>query len=264
MTDAPAPIGGAPPGHAPLEATAVFAQRLGHRFADATLLEEALTHRSASPGGRAGGGRIVPRGTGSNERLEFIGDRVLGLVVAEWLLERFPREQEGELGRRHAHLVSRDVLAAVALALGLAGALRLAPDAARAGIGDGANTLADALEAVLGALFLDGGLAPPRRLVRARWAEAFEALAAPPVDPKTALQEWLLARGLGLPVYRETGREGPSHAPRFAIEAEGGGLTASGVAPSKRAAERAAAAALLLALGAGAPKRRARRRKLPA
>lgn len=196
------------------------------------------------------------RGAGSNERLEFIGDRVLGLLVAEWLLERFPDEQEGELGRRHAHLVSRDALAPIAERLGLANALRLAPDASQNGVGALANVLADALEALLGAVHLDAGLDAARRVVRLHWQDAMHVLVEPPKDAKTALQEWLLARGLGLPDYVEAGRDGPSHAPRFLVEARSGGLAGTGEASSKRVAERLAAADLLARLVAGARPRR--------
>ena len=217
---------------------------LGHRFAQPMLLTEALTHRSAAhrsqtlkPGER--------RGIGSNERLEFIGDRVLGLLVAEWLIERFPDEQEGELGPRQAHLVSRRVVADVAEAAGLSKVLAIAPNEARAGVGSLANVLADAMEAALGALFLDGGLDPARRFVRAAWAPAMEGQAEPPKDAKTALQEWLMARGMPLPLYEVARRTGPSHAPEFVIRASGAGLHGTGTAGSKRMAERAAAEDLL-------------------
>lgn len=230
---------------------------LGHRFAEPARLREALTHRSTlAAGGRAGRGARARRGMGSNERLEFIGDRVLGLVVAEWLLERFPHEQEGELGRRHAQLVSRDALAAVADAMGLEAWLTLSPDALAAGVGQRVNVLADALEAVLGALYLDGGLAPVREVVRGRWETLLAGQAAPPKDAKTALQEWLLARGRPVPVYATVAASGPSHAPRFVMEAQAGPDAAQGEAGSKREAERLAAAALLARLEAAETGRR--------
>lgn len=221
-----------------------FEAGLGHSFRDRGLLREALTHRSSlvqAAGQRARTGRGRP----SNERLEFIGDRVLGLVMAEWLLERFPAEQEGALGRRHAQLVSRDALAAVAERMGLTEALSLSPDALRAGVGARANVVADALEAVLGAVYLDGGLEPVRRVVRAQWGALLEAQSGPPIDAKTALQEWLLARGRGLPHYATVSAEGPSHMPRFVIEAQTEGAAGRGEAGSKREAERLAAADLL-------------------
>ena len=235
--------------------------RLGHRFADPSLLRLALTHRSVSGGAASGLGRGRRRGVGSNERLEFIGDRVLGLAVAEWLLERFPDEQEGGLGSRHAHLVSREALARVAVTLGLEAELALAPDALAAGVGALANVLADAAEAVLGALYLDGGIAPARAVVRRYWADELARDREPPKDAKTALQEWLLARGRPLPDYVETGREGPSHAPVFRIEARSREQVGAGEAASKRMAEQIAAAALLGRLQDEAAARRRKRKE---
>lgn len=215
---------------------------LGHRFTRPALLAEALTHRSAAAQKPSRGGR---KGVGSNERLEFIGDRVLGLVVAEWLIERFPQEQEGELGRRFAHLVSRPVLAEIGERLGLDAALAIGPGEARAGVGQLANTLADAMEAVIGAMFLDAGLDVPRRFVRDAWATAMNMQQRPPKDPKTSLQEWLMARGLPLPSYQETERSGPSHSPQFVVSVTGAGMAGQGRGASKREAERAAAVDLL-------------------
>ena len=219
---------------------------LGHDFSRPALLREALTHRSAlavQPGRRGARG-----GAGSNERLEFIGDRVLGLLVAEWLAERFPEEQEGELGRRLAHLVAQPVLASVAEAIGLAATLSVAPGEARAGVKRLATVLADAMEAVIGAIYLDGGIAPARNFVRLAWRADMETLAAPPKDAKTALQEWAQARGLPLPAYLVAAREGPPHAPRFRIEVTVAGQTGSGTGTAKRAAEQDAASDLLAKL----------------
>ena len=151
-------------------------------------------------------------GAGSNERLEFVGDRVLGLLMAEWLAERFPHEQEGALGRRLGHLVSQPVLADVADAIGLDDALAVSPGEAKAGIKKRATVLADALEAALGAVYLDGGLAPARAFVRRAWEAAMTAQADPPKDAKTALQEWAQTQGPNLPVYEQTDRSGPPHA----------------------------------------------------
>ncbi len=218
---------------------------LGHHFAQPNLLKEALTHRSASNVRRPRGGR---RGAGSNERLEFIGDRVLGLIVAEWLIERFPEEQEGALGPRHAHLVSREVLAEVAVAAGLADALDIAPGEKRAGVGGSTNVLADAMEAAIGALYLDSGLDPARRFVRRAWTPAMDGQVLPPKDAKTALQEWLMARARPLPTYSEDARSGPSHAPEFVVRVTAGDASATGIGASKRIAEREAAAALLAVL----------------
>ena len=218
---------------------------LGHSFARPALLREAMTHRSAT--------RPGARGSGSNERLEFIGDRVLGLLMAEWLIERFPHEQEGELGRRLALLVSQPVLAEVAEAIGLGEVLSVSPGEARAGVRRRATVLADALEAALGALYLDAGLDRARDFIRRAWDGAMTALAEPPKDAKTALQEWVQARSLGLPDYQVTARSGPPHAPVFEVTVTAGASTATGTAGSKRAAEQLAAEALLRAVGVRSP-----------
>lgn len=224
----------------------------GYRFASPALLREALTHRSAAGRG----------GRGSNERLEFIGDRVLGLLVAEWLAERYPNEQEGALGVRLSHLVSRTVLSEIADAIGLGPAIAMAAGEARAGVARRATVLADTLEAALGAIYLDGGLEPARRFVRAAWAARIEAAGAPPKDPKTELQEYTLGRGWGLPAYALLGSDGPPHAPCFRVgvtvpgassQAAEARLAGSGSGVSKRAAERAAAIDLLARLGAARP-----------
>ena len=209
---------------------------LGHNFAQADLAREAMTHRSASSG----------RGSrGSNERLEFIGDRVLGLIMAEWLAERFPKEQEGDLGRRLAHLVSQPVLAQVAEDIGLAGALSVSVGEAKAGVKQRATVLADALEAALGALYLDSGLEPVRGFIRRAWDTAMTEHAEPPKDAKSALQEWAHKRARTTPVYTVTNRAGPPHAPEFTVTVKVGDMAGVGVAGSKQAAEQAAAAALL-------------------
>jgi ribonuclease-3 len=214
---------------------------LGHRFNDSALLREALTHRSVAHG---------PRKRGSNERLEFIGDRVLGLLIAEWLAERFPREQEGGLGRRLGHLVSQPVLAEIAAACGLPAVLAVAAGESRAGVRRRATVLADAMEAALGALYLDGGIEAARRFVRVAWEAAVVAQDTPSKDPKSALQEWALAHGHALPAYRTVSREGPSHAPRFVVSVAVGEESGTGAAGTKRAAEQAAASDLLARLAA--------------
>jgi ribonuclease-3 len=177
----------------------------------------------------------------SNERLEFIGDRVLGLLIAEWLAERFPNEQEGDLGRRLASLVSQPVLAHVAETIGLGEALSVAPGEARAGVKRRATVLADALEAALGAIYLDGGLAPARDFVHRAWDGAMIAQEQPPKDAKTALQEWAQKRGLDLPDYTVSARSGPPHAPVFEVTVAVGEWHGTGTAGSKRAAEQLAA-----------------------
>jgi len=218
---------------------------LGHAFVRPELLREAMTHRSAVHG------RGRPRGKGgSNERMEFVGDRVLGLLIAEWLAERFPREQEGDLGRRLAVLVSQPVLAEVAETIGLGGALSVAPGEAKAGVRRRATVLADALEAALGALYLDGGLDRAREFVRRAWDGVMTRLETPPRDAKTMLQEWVQARALGLPEYVVASRVGPPHAPEFVVTVAAGGFIGSGTAGTKRAAEQLAAQDLLRVLGA--------------
>lgn len=216
---------------------------LGHDFARPELLREAMTHRSAAHGR----GRTRK---GSNERMEFIGDRVLGLLIAEWLAERFPREQEGDLGRRLAVLVSQPVLADVAETIGLGETLSVAPGEAKAGVRRRATVLADALEAALGALYLDGGIERARAFVRHAWDGVMNRQEEPPKDAKTRLQEWVQARGLGLPEYAVESRVGPPHAPEFVVTVSVGGFVGSGTAGSKRAAEQLAAHDLLRMLGA--------------
>jgi ribonuclease III len=225
-----------------------FEAILGHEFKRPDLLQEALTHRSAAQVKGRGPGK--GRKPASNERLEFIGDRVLGLTMAEWLAERFPGEQEGELGRRLAYLVSQPVLATVAETAGLAAALSVAPGEAKAGVARRATVLADALEAALGALYLDGGLDAARNFVRRAWGEAMTVQADPPKDAKTALQEWAQKRGKDLPVYEVTGRSGPPHAPEFIVTVTVGMADGIGSGGNKRAAEQHAAEALLARLQA--------------
>ena len=210
---------------------------LGHSFARPDLLREALTHRSALQ-------RRRPR-IPSNERLEFLGDRVLGLLIAEWLLERFPHEPEGHLGRRLGHLVSQPVLAAVAEEIGIRDALDVAPEEEKTGVKHRATVLADALEAALGALYLDGGLEAARDFVRRAWDASMEAQQQPPKDPKSRLQEWAHRRTRELPAYEVVSRAGPSHAPEFVATVTVGEKTGTGVAGSKQQAERLAAEDLL-------------------
>lgn len=219
---------------------------LGHRFARPNLLAEALTHRSAASGRVSTAARTArSTGAGSNERLEFLGDRVLGLVMAEWVVERYPAEQEGQLGPRHAQLVSREAVCAVAERVGLAGVLSLGANEALAGVGKLATVLADAMEAAIGALFLDAGLEPARAFIRTAWSPLMDAQLMPPKDPKTALQERVLARGEALPAYQVVSTAGPSHAPHFVIAVTARNQTGTGEGGTKRAAERAAAADLL-------------------
>jgi len=225
---------------------------LGYAFRRPDLLREALTHRSAISGPKPAKGKVArSTGAGSNERLEFIGDRVLGLLVAEWLAERFPQEQEGALGQRLAHLVSQPTLAAIAEQLGLPMVLSVAPNESKAGVRKLATVLADAIEALLGAVYIDGGLGPARVFVRRAWEDAMAAHAAPPKDAKMALQELLQGRGLPPPTYNVVSREGPSHDPLFVIAVQAMGARGEGTAGSKRVAERLAAEDLMRKLQQG-------------
>lgn len=219
-----------------------LASALGHSFARPELLREALTHPSLSPTGRR---------AGHYERLEFLGDRVLGLVVADELLRRFPGADSGALARRLNALVCRDALVAVAEAIALGAQVEMARAEREAGGAEKPGLLADACEALIGALYLDGGLEPAAAFIRRHWAAMIAALEEAPKDTKTRLQEWAQARDKPPPTYRTVASEGPPHAPRFTVEALVEGLeplAASGA--SKRAAEHQAAAAMLAALEA--------------
>jgi ribonuclease III len=213
---------------------AALEEKLGHRFADPALLKRALTHASAAS-------------TLSNERLEFLGDRVLGLVVAETLHARYPDESEGPLTVRLHALVRAEACAKVAEAVELPAYVHLAGpgfDSPRAR----AAILSDVCEAVIAALYLDGGMAASRAFIGRHWAEMFDdpSLGAEMRDAKTRLQEWAQGRGLPPPAYRETGRIGPAHAPHFVIEASVEGMAPeTGEGGSKREAEQDAAAKLL-------------------
>ena len=207
---------------------------LGHRFERPALLALALRHPSA--GAKAG----------SNQRLEFLGDRVLGMVVAAMLYEAFPHEAEGALSHRHSALVRREALEGVARSLELGDRLTLSRSEDTAGGRDNPANLADACEAVIGALYIDGGLDAAERFIRRYWAGAMNADPEPPRDAKTQLQEWTQARGLGLPAYCTLSSTGPAHSPLFEVEAEVAGLGAAvATGATKRAAEQDAAGALL-------------------
>ncbi len=231
-----------------------LAQLIGHAFARPELLAEALTHPSALPSARrqerATGRRRsrTPSGVrrGDYERLEFLGDRVLGLVIADLLWRGFEHEQEGPLTRRLTHLVRRDALARVATAIGLDRHLILSPSEAAAGAARNPGILADVLEAVIAAIYLDGGFAAAVVFIERFWEPLITEMAAPPSDAKTALQEWAQGRGLPLPAYALVATSGPDHAPHFTVAVRVAGQTeASATASSKRAAETAAAAVLL-------------------
>ena len=191
---------------------------IGYGFARRELLQEALTHPSALVAEHRGQRRkLVKRGY---ERLEFLGDRVLGLVVAELLWRRFEGEPEGDLTRRHTHLVRREALARIAKTIELGPHLVLSRAEAAAGAAGNPGILADACEALIAAIFVDGGFAAASSFVRRFWEPLIDEMVEPPRDPKTALQEWAQARGLPTPAYREVERKGPHHDPEFRVAVE--------------------------------------------
>jgi ribonuclease-3 len=236
-------------------AAADLSQAIGYEFSRSELLREALTHPSALAPEHGRGRarrRFPPRGY---ERLEFLGDRVLGLIIAELLWRRFEHEPEGHLTRRHTHLVRREALARVAGAIGLGSYLLLsrAETAVRAAANPG--ILADACEALIAAIYLDGGFDAASAFVHRFWEPLLGEMEGPPRDPKTALQEWAQGRGLALPVYELVGTSGPDHALFFTVAANvAGQVSATATASSKRAAEATAAAMLLDRLVAEATK----------
>jgi ribonuclease-3 len=223
---------------------------LGHVFKDPARLEEALTHASSVRPTTGKGGGATRR---SYQRLEFLGDRVLGLVVAHLLVERFPEDAEGALTQRHVALVRREALARVAVELGLQRWVNAGASESLPGGGVRPAMLADCCEAVIGAIYLDGGLEPARAFVTRYWEPLVEAMRAPPRDAKMALQEWAQARGLERPSYQVVETAGPAHAMTFTVQASLAGqepVAASGA--TKRAAERAAAGLMLERIGAAA------------
>ncbi len=212
--------------------------RLGHAFKDRSLLDRALTHSSAGQGAR----NVL-----DNEQLEFLGDRVLGLIVADMLMARFPEENEGDLSKRLHVLVSRDTCARIASDLGVGEALRMAAGETKRGARANTNILGDACEALIAAVYRDGGLDAARAVFGPLWAPELERQGAPEaLSPKSRLNEWAMARAHVAPLYRVVHREGPDHAPRFTVEVEVEGFTpTSGVGGSRQEAEKAAALALL-------------------
>ena len=210
--------------------------RLGHAFADPSLLLAALTHGSRG-------------GEGANERLEFLGDRVLGLVVADALLQADPEAREGLLAPRLNALVRKEACAAVAREVSLGDALKLGRSEMLSGGRKRDAMLGDAMEAVIAAVYLDGGFEAARAVVLRLWGSRIDQAPEDARDAKTSLQEWAQGRGLPPPSYEMIGREGPDHAPRFVIEARlATGEGARGEGTSKRVAEHAAAEALLKGL----------------
>ena len=220
-------------------AIAALERRIGHQFINRELLLVALTHASAI------GISTAPVKT-SYQRLEFLGDRVLALIVAEMLFKAFPRATEGELAQRLTGLVRNETCAEVALDLDLGHAIRLGGGEAQSGGRRNAAILGDVCEAVIGALYIDGGIETARQFIVANWRKRMLGWQEPPRDAKTTLQEWAQARGLPTPTYSIVGRTGPDHAPEFSIEVAVDSFEpVRGQGRSRRDAEQAAAADLL-------------------
>ena len=214
---------------------AAFSQRLGHGFSRPELLVRALTH-----------GSIASPHRDDNQRLEFLGDRVLGLVMAESLLDADPTAAEGLIAPRYNALVRRETCADVARAIDLGVVLKLGRSEMKSGGRRKEALLADAMEAVLAAVYLDAGLPAARSVILRHWASRITQVDSDARDAKTALQEWAQARGETPPDYVEVARDGPDHQPVFTIEARlASGPSERARAGSKRQAEQAAAAALL-------------------
>ena len=216
-----------------------FRKASGYAFSDPALLEQALTHSGAAEGG----GRDY-------ERLEFLGDRVLGLVIAAALFARYPDNEEGQLARQLNCLVRKETCAEAARKLGLDGLMRTGETARRDQAQASQKVLGDLCESVIAAVYLDGGLEKAREFIISLWEPFFTRCEDARRDPKSALQEWAAAHGYAPPEYVEISRSGPDHAPRFAVEARIVGLGAArGEGGSKRGAQQAAASALLARQG---------------
>ena len=208
---------------------------VGHKFDDPKVLKQALTHAS-----------LERSSWNVYERLEFLGDRVLGLIIAQTLLKRFPDEREGQISRRYAHLVRRESLATVARKINFGNYLLISAGEEAAGARQSITILSDALEAVIGALYLDGGLEVAEKFILEHWGPLLELDQDPPLDSKTALQEWAQRRQYSLPKYTVVSQAGPAHSPKFLIEVALGELEPQkGSGTSKRQAEQMAAKLLL-------------------
>ena len=225
-------------------ATAAIEARIGHKFADPTLLATAFTHVSALKSARKRGD--------SYQRLEFLGDHVLGLIVSDMLYRAFPSANEGELSKRLADLVRKETCADVAQSLGLLEGIKLGQVGASADARLRTSVIGDICEAVIGAIYLDGGYAAASQFVERNWLERMRKPRRPLRDPKTVLQEWAQSKGLPTPVYREIERTGPHHDPQFRVAVDLPGLVpAEGVGGSKRAAEKVAASVMIEREGVG-------------
>lgn len=223
---------------------AALSKLTGHGFADPARLARALTHASARPAGTKG----APKG-GDYQRLEFLGDRVLGLVISELLLELYPAADEGELSVRLNALVNADVCAAMADEIGLTAHIVTGPEIASASAAKLVNLRADVMESVIAVVFVEGGLEAARVFVRRFWTARARVGAAIRRDPKTELQEWAHKAGAGVPAYAILSRDGPDHTPVFTVEVTAGPFSARAAGASKKEAERAAATEILVSQG---------------
>lgn len=211
-----------------------FEKSLGYAFKDAALLKKALTHPSA----------LMPGRGVDFERLEFLGDRVLGLVVASWLFEEFPQENEGDLAKRFTSLVRKETLVEVAKAIHLDQAMLMKHEKSSSQNKRLETLLSDGCEALLGALYLDGGLEVARSFILNYWKD--HGAEGPPRDAKSILQEWVQAQGKTHPIYVVVDSSGPAHAPSFVVEVRVEGVeSVQGEGSSKRLAEQVAAQRLL-------------------
>lgn len=219
--------------------------KLGFGFQDEALLRAALTHSSHASHAKQSGSTKTTRAD-NNERLEFLGDRVLGLSICEQLMQTFPEANEGELARRYNRLVRRKMCAEIARTIDLGRFLILSSGEARSGGRAKSTILANAMEAVLGAVFLDGGYREAHGVIARLWQEQLISGGEVPLDAKTALQEWVQGQGFELPVYKDIGRSGPDHEPLFSCEVRVDQVgVGRGEGSSKRAAEQSAAQDLL-------------------
>jgi len=204
-------------------------QRLGYQFSNIMLLEEALTHPSVSE-------------SRNYERLEFLGDSILSFVITTMLLEKFKTESEGDLAKRRASVINGKVLFTIANDLKINQELIISESEEKTDGRNNARNLENTIEAIIGAIYLDGGIAPCTKFIITHWTDSIDANVAPPVDDKTFLQEWSQDKGYGLPQYHLLAKSGPDHKPVFLVEVKVGNIpTVSASAPSKKEAEKNAA-----------------------
>jgi len=213
-------------------------QKLNYEFKDRNLLELALTHKSV----------LDPKAgyIDSNQRLEFLGDRVLGLSIAHILIRRFPEENEGQIARRFSYLVAQEMLFTVAKSLDLGRFIIFSTSEKKAGGEAKKSVLADTCEAVIAAIYLDGGLIVAMKFIDDNWRSKLNDQEEPPIDPKTELQEWALQNGLPLPKYSDVSQEGADHNPKFTVGLDVLNFgTITGVGSTKRIAQRQAAIGMI-------------------